>query len=145
MRIRALLLSLLLLAGLTSCGSDEPAASGGSADTTAPADDAPDLSEKEFEDLTAETEVVVDTRDNSFREAYITVQAGTPITWKNRGRTEHNVLPVEPGAFASIEAEDLEPGEEGTVTFAKAGDYAYYCSLHGTTTAGMVGAVRVLE
>jgi plastocyanin len=25
------------------------------------------------------------------------------------------------------------------------GDYAYYCSLHGTPTAGMIGGLRVVE
>jgi plastocyanin len=31
------------------------------------------------------------------------------------------------------------------VQFDDAGDYPYYCSLHGTPTAGMDGRIRVAD
>lgn len=150
MRVRATVVviatTLALITALTGCGSGEPATSPAVATTKPkPASEGPDLAKETFVDLTAEAEVLVDVRDNAFDEKYIEVKAGTPITFDNRGRTEHNVLPVTPGAFAQIDADDLEPGVEQTLTFEVPGDYAYYCSLHGTKTKGMVGAVRVLE
>jgi plastocyanin len=51
---------------------------------------------------------------------------------------------VEDGAFEPIEIADLQPGDASSITFDEPGEYPYYCSLHGTTTKGMVGAIRVL-
>ena len=48
------------------------------------------------------------------------------------------------GAFNEISPDDFQPGDEGTITFTVPGDYPYYCSLHGTPTKGMIGAVRVI-
>jgi plastocyanin len=146
MRFRGTLFAVLLVSVLAACGSGEKVSSpSATTEAKAPAADGPDLTDAEFDDRTGESEVRLDVRDNSFNPEYIEVKAGTPITFANRGRTEHNVLPVTEGAFATIEAEDLAPGDEQTLTFAKAGDYAYYCSLHGTKTKGMVGAIRVVE
>lgn len=144
MRVLPTFGAALLVVGLVSCGSGEPVDQSAPTTTAAKAAGGPDLSGVEFTDQTAEPDVRVDVRDNSFNAKYIEVKAGTPITFANRGRTEHNVIPVEDGAFATIEADDLEPGEEQTLTFAAPGDYAYYCSLHGTKTKGMVGAFRVV-
>lgn len=132
---------------LSACGDGESATgTTDPVDTTAPAgDDVPDLSVEEFDDLTAETAVDVVARDNTFVPAYIEVRAGTTVTFTNRGRNQHNVLPTTEGAFPTIEAEDLEPGTSQDITFDAPGDYPYYCSLHGTKTKGMVGAVRVME
>lgn len=147
MRFRGTLFALLLVTTLAACGSGEKVASPtATTEAAAPAPaDGPDLSDAEFEDRSADAEVRLDVRDNSFNPKYIEVKAGTPITFANRGRTEHNVLPVVEEAFAPIDATDLEPGAEQTLTFDEPGDYAYYCSLHGTKTKGMVGAIRVLE
>jgi plastocyanin len=147
MRSRRTLLAALLLAttgSLVACGDGEPAASPSTTEAPAAAADGPDLSAEEFEDLTGETEVRITVRDNTYDAKYFEVTAGTTITYENRGRVEHNLLPVTPGAFASIEAEDLQAGDAQTLTFDEPGEYAYYCSLHGTKTKGMVGAVRVL-
>ena len=56
-----------------------------------------------------------------------------------------NTRTVDTGQFGAIEASQFQPGTEQTVTFAKAGDYAYYCSLPGDKTKGMIGAIRVLQ
>ena len=150
MRIRNLLIISAIAAGTVACGSGGEAApttdGGGSVDAgAASGSEGPDLSGEEFDDLTGEDAVGVIARDNAYVAPYIEVSAGTTVDFTNRGRTEHNVLPVEPGAFAEIPTEELGPGDEASVTFASPGTYAYYCSLHGTKTKGMVGAVRVLE
>jgi plastocyanin len=131
----------LLAAG---CGSDA-----GGNQTTPPSTSSTsspvDLSDVDWVDLSDEAEVLVQSRDNTFRPGYVVVRAGTPITFRNVGRTEHNALPVDEISFEGIEAEELGPRAEQTITIDEPGDHPYYCSLHGTTTKGMVGAIRVVE
>jgi plastocyanin len=104
-----------------------------------------DLSSTKFTDLTAQDAVVVDGVDNSFRPRYIEVKAGTTVTFRNDGRNPHNVLAVEKGGFDDVVTADFKPKAEAEITFDETGDFPYYCSLHGTKTKGMTGAVRVVE
>jgi plastocyanin len=123
---------------LAGCGSQSPSSS---TDTTAPA--GPDLATVTFEDETGATAVQVDAVDNTFRAEYIEVTAGTAVTFRNDGRNDHHVIPVTADQFAAIQADAFTPGTEQTITFTEPGDYPYYCSLHGTKTKGMIGAIRV--
>ena len=139
-----MLVVAVVVAGLLgACGSDE--GSDGSGATTTEAAKTVDLADADFEDLTAEAAPEVDAVDNLFKPPYITVKAGTTVTFRNDGRNSHNVYPATEGAFEPLDTESFEPGTESTITFDEAGDYAYYCTLHGTTTKGMVGAIRVVE
>jgi plastocyanin len=142
--LAALALALLVLTG---CGDSDDAAVDDAAATTTTAAGAevPDLTDAEWTDLTTEADVKVQARDNVFVKPYIEVKAGTTVTFTNRGRNQHNVIAVPEGTFETIDAEDLEPGTSQEITFTAPGDYPYYCSLHGTTTKGMVGAIRVVE
>lgn len=133
-----------LLAALTAGCGDDATTSGTSASSTLPASSSVDLSDVDWVDRTDEAEVTIQSRDNTFMPGYVIVKAGTPITFRNAGRTEHNALPVDEISFDGIETEQFEPRAEHTITFDEPGDYPYYCSLHGTTTKGMVGAVRVV-
>jgi plastocyanin len=145
MRIRgAVLVVVMVTVLLGACGSDSDGATGSEAPTTEPAD-VVDLSDAEFEDLTGEATAEVDAVDNVFKPPYIIVKAGTTVTFRNAGRSNHNVYPVEEGVFEPVATDDFEPDTEATITFDEAGDYPYYCTLHATTTKGMVGAVRVVE
>jgi plastocyanin len=137
----AALATLLVL--VPACGSDDDSSSDETTTTAAAA--GPDLSAVSWTDETGKTDVALIARDNTFVAQYVEVSPGTTVTWTNRGRTEHNVLPAEDGAFEGIDTAELEPGEEASITFDEPGDDPYYCSLHGTKTKGMVGAVRVVE
>ena len=147
-RARALrhlsVIAVSIVALLGGCGDGESATDATTTTASPAAAEPVDLSAAEFEDLTDQTEVAVQAVDNSFRSEYIIVKAGTTVTWTNKGRTEHNVLPADDGAFEPIEVQDLEPGMSASITFDEAGDYPYYCSLRGTRTKGMLGAVRVV-
>lgn len=125
----------VVLLGAASCGG------GGSSKSSS----ALNLDGKQFKDHTGKATVDVDAVDNSFTPKYITVSAGTKVKFKNDGHNEHNVIAANEGAFKSALQSDFQPGTTVTVTFAKAGDYPYYCSLHGTATVGMVGGVRVVK
>ena len=134
----ALVAAVFVLAGACSDASGDEAA------TQPEPAPGPDLSGVTFEDATGLAEVEIDVRDNTFDPQHLEVSAGTTITFTNVGRTEHNVYPAADGAFAPIDAADLEPGEARTLTLGEPGVVPYYCTLHGTTSKGMVGAIRVV-
>lgn len=147
-RLLSLAASLLLVLLPAGCGSDSDSDSGASNDDGASAeyDEAVEKMDSEgTEDETGEAEVTVDARDNNFDPQYIEVSKGTTVRFVNQGRNDHNVLPVQQDAFTPIEASDLQPDDEAEITFDEVGDFPYYCSLHGTKTAGMIGGVRVVE
>ena len=130
--------ALTATVALAGCGSQTLSSS---TDTAAPT--GPDLASVTFEDETGSTAVQVDAVDNTFKAEYIEVKAGTAVTFRNDGRNDHNVIPVTADQFAAIQADVFTPGAEQTITFSTPGDYPYYCSLHGTKTKGMIGAIRV--
>lgn len=82
--------------------------------------------------------------DNTFQPERISVRAGTEVTWSNDGRNDHNIVPVE-GDDWGVAAESFHAGDTYRYVFSEPGTYEYYCSLHGTAEAGMVGAVDVTE
>jgi plastocyanin len=129
------------LLGLALVGAGTVAGCGGD-------DDSADLSS---DASVPEDVVVIDTNpaaitalDNSFRPENIEVAAGTEVVWTNKGRNEHNVLHVE-GDEWGVEVDDFQPGAVYSHTFDAAGVYRYYCSIHGTTDAGMIGTIVVTE
>ena len=142
-RARGRAFGLVLLAlgssALAACADDS---ADGSADAGATV---PAASSETFEDMTGERHVTIQARDNTFVAEHVVISTGTEVTFDNRGRNPHNALPVEEGAFPEVATDDLQPGDEATVVFDEAGEYPYYCSLHGTETAGMIGTIRVTE
>jgi|Tabmets5t2r1_1033131.scaffolds.fasta_scaffold00081_5 plastocyanin len=135
------LLALALVAGsLAACGGDDDSAAG---------DAGLSASGGSSDDSVPEDVVVIDTDpaevtglDNSFRPENIQVPAGTEVVWTNKGRNEHNVLHVD-GDDWGVEVDDFQPGASYAHTFDEAGVYRYYCSIHGTTDAGMIGTIVV--
>ena len=91
------------------------------------------------------TTVEVRSLDNSFVSASVEIEAGTEIRWVNGGRNDHNVLPVDDSLDWGVERDEFEPTEEYSYVFDQPGVYPYYCSIHGTKEAGMVGAIVVSE
>lgn len=139
-RASASLLGLVLVAGsLAACGDDASAGDGGGLST----------SDGSSDESVPEDVVVVDTNpaevtalDNSFRPENIEVAAGTEVVWTNKGRNGHNVLHVD-GDDWRVEVDDFQPSASYSHTFDEAGVYRYYCSIHGTTDAGMIGTIVV--
>ena len=83
----------------------------------------------------AATEVKID--NFSFGPATIRVAVGTTVTWTNRDDIPHTVVSTDdPRAFKS---QVLDTEEKFSYTFAKAGTYPYFCSVHPK----MVGTVVV--
>ncbi len=125
---------VVLIAAASSCGDD----SSGSGST-----ELPEVPDSEFVDMTGKDEVVIDAKDNKFDAKFVTVSPGTKIVFENRGRNPHNVVPVEADQFETITVEDFQPGATATLEVGDDALYPYYCSLHGTATAGMDGRIKV--
>jgi len=136
----AALVTLILVAiPLAGCATD------GDATPSAAGSDGTTVSDEEFVDLTGEDVVTIDVRDNVFVPERALISAGTEVRWENRGRTPHNVIAADEGAFEDVPVQELQPGDVAVRSFDDAGDFPYFCSLHGTATRGQIGELRVVE
>ena len=68
------------------------------------------------------------------------------IIWSRNGREYSlrigRVLSID-GDSWGVEVTEFAPGAVYTHTFTEPGEYAYYCSIHGTEQVGMVGTITV--
>lgn len=90
--------------------------------------------------------VEVRSLDNTFRLETVEIVAGTEVLWFNGGRNEHNVLPVDEVADIvgfRVERDNFTPGDQYSYVFDTPGVFPYFCSIHGTQNAGMIGTVIV--
>ncbi|MFL6753853.1 MAG: cupredoxin family copper-binding protein [Sphingomicrobium sp.] len=62
----------------------------------------------------------------TFNSPTLTVKPGTTVTWTNADDIPHTVVSKD-GIFKS---KVLDTGDRFSFTFAKAGQFGYYCSLH---------------
>jgi len=82
----------------------------------------------------------VEVGDNFFKPVELEVAAGTKVTWTNKGKILHNVRPVKGDKWGT---KALTKGKTYSYTFKKPGEYAYYCSFHGSPTGGQRGTIVV--
>jgi plastocyanin len=80
----------------------------------------------------ASPEVTID--NFSFGPQTLTVAAGTTVTWTNHDDIPHTVVSTD-GVFKS-KVRDTD--EKFSYTFANAGTYPYYCSIHPKMTGKVV-------
>jgi plastocyanin len=73
----------------------------------------------------AKTEVVID--NFSFSPATFTVPAGATVTWTNHDNVPHVVTSAD-NQFKKSPV--LKAGQRFSNTFASAGTYSYFCSIH---------------
>lgn len=147
-----------LVALLSSCGSDGPDTDVARDGAETPAAVA-DASIDSAVDMTADAgdaagagdggvapngEIVeVRALDNTFIAEEITVAAGTEVRWENRGRNDHDIVPVDDTQDWGVALEDFTPGDAYSHVFTAPGVHRYYCTVHGTADVGMVGVVIV--
>jgi plastocyanin len=85
---------------------------------------------KAAEPATAEVKV-----DNfSFGPATLTVAVGTTVTWTNRDDIPHTIVSNDKVFKSKV----LDTDEKFSFTFAKAGTYPYFCSIHPKMTGSVV-------
>ena len=70
----------------------------------------------------------------SFNASVLTVKRGTTVTWVNGDDIPHTVVAAN-GAFKS---KVLDTDERFSFTFAKPGQFSYFCSLHPHMTGKIV-------
>lgn len=66
--------------------------------------------------------------DFAFEPAAITVQTGDTVVWTNSGHASHTVTQDTGGFDSGI----LAPGATFSLTFTRAGTFAYHCNVHPT-------------
>jgi plastocyanin len=88
--------------------------------------------------------------DNNFLPQNITVAAGTKVTFTNRGRNPHNIIPVDDPAHLNGVATtwgaldtQFQPKAVYSYVFDRTGTFTYYCTIHGSPTGGMFGTITV--
>ena len=70
----------------------------------------------------------------TFKAQVLTVKPGTTVTWTNADDIPHTVT-SNTGAFKS---KVLDSGDKFSFTFAKAGQFGYFCSLHPHMTGTII-------
>lgn len=124
------IVALFALVALPACG-------GGDDDEPSTAPPQPPV------DARGQSEVAIDAIDNLFEPPVVLVDAGTKVTWTNKGVLAHNVKkalePVDFGGTFGVEIGAFGPGESYAFTFDKVGKFQYVCTIH----TGMDGEVRV--
>jgi plastocyanin len=70
----------------------------------------------------------------TFNSKLVTVKAGTTVTWTNADDIPHTVVSKD-GLFKS---KVLDTGDRFSFTFATAGQFGYFCSLHPHMTGTVV-------
>jgi plastocyanin len=134
-------LGLALTVTLAACGDDGSSSDPGG---SSPSDE--DEAEG-LEDVAVieGSEADVTALDNTFNDENIQVEVGATVVWTNDGRQDHDIVPADEGMSWGVDPEGFEPDAVYEHTFDQPGVYRYYCSLHGTRDAGMIGAVVVTE
>jgi plastocyanin len=117
------LVTLVLLAGASGCGG-----SSGYGSTTGPGGGGHTLS--------------LAMSGSAFSPALDTVAAGSTVTWTNNDAVTHTVTSA-PGSADTYSSGNLGGAATFQHTFATAGTYVYYCTIHGTPTAGMKATIVV--
>jgi len=75
------------------------------------------------------------TIDNfTFKAPVVTVKSGTTVTWTNGDDIPHTVVSKN-GLFKS---KVLDTGDRFSFTFAKPGQFGYFCSLHPHMTGTII-------
>lgn len=70
----------------------------------------------------------------TFKDPEITVKPGTTVTWTNADDIPHTVVSKD-GLFRS---KVLDSGEKFSFTFAKSGQFGYFCSIHPHMTGTVI-------
>lgn len=70
----------------------------------------------------------------TFAQAAITVKRGSTVTWVNDDDIPHTVVAVD----KSFKSKVLDTGDRFTFTFAKPGQFAYFCSIHPHMTGKVI-------
>jgi plastocyanin len=80
--------------------------------------------------------VQMDIKSFAFSKPDLTITPGTTVVWTNRDEAPHTVT----SGDHTLNSKALDTGDSFSFTFARRGDYPYFCTLHPR----MVGVVHVV-
>ena len=123
--------------GLASCGGSDSGGSAYSGTTTTTSSAA---SSTTAADAVPAGGTTVSIKDFAFAPASLTVKVGDTVTWTNDDDSAHTAT-SDDKVTPEFDAGDIATSKTGTVTFDKAGTYAYHCEFHGN----MHGTIVVTE
>ncbi len=128
-RVSALLVVLILLAAACGGGSSKKGL----------------IEYTEIDDQRGKSHVVIDMTDNAFGPQNVRVDPGTTVEFVNKGRAAHQIDANNQDGFGIGFGSDgvVKVKEKYEFTFDEPGTYRYFCKLHGSTVAGMIGAIVV--
>ena len=119
-RISACLICLVCLVGAAGCGSSS--GGGGSSAQSSPSATTPSPSAAP----PAVSAAKVDIKSFKFQTAVIAVKKGGRITWTNSDSTAHTATADD----SSFDTQAIDPGKSKSVSFTRAGTFAYHCNFH---------------
>ncbi len=70
----------------------------------------------------------------TFNQPVLTVRRGTTVTWINDDDIPHTVVAKD----VTFKSKVLDTGERFSFTFAKSGQFAYFCSIHPHMTGKVI-------
>jgi plastocyanin len=85
--------------------------------------------------VTAHAESTITIEKFAFSPKEITVAPGTKVVWINKDETPHTISAADKGFMSKA----MDTDDHYEYTFAKAGDFSYFCTLHPF----MTGTVHV--
>ena len=86
--------------------------------------------------LRAATPALVQIENFAFTPEHLTVPVGTVVTWQNADDIPHLVVLSD----LSFRSQALDTGDRASFTFAKPGEFTYFCGLH----PHMTGTITVV-
>lgn len=137
----ALVIALTALVGCGPDGSDVPVVAATPTTTAnASAVNAPTVNTRAVNKTGVTVNVIA--MDNTFRAKDTKARVGDTVTFTNKGKNDHDVLP-QVGNDWGVHIADFHPGETYSYVFTAPGVYPFFCSIHGTNLKGMVGTITV--
>jgi plastocyanin len=70
----------------------------------------------------------------TFKQPVLTVKPGTTVTWTNGDDIPHTVVAKDGGFKSKV----LDSGDKFSFTFAKPGQFGYFCSIHPHMTGTII-------
>jgi plastocyanin len=72
------------------------------------------------------------TQNFMFAPSELDIPPGSRVVWTNQDSTAHTVTSGTPDHLTSLFSQRLEPGRSLSFTFADAGTFEFFCSIHQT-------------
>lgn len=129
-RVLVCLMLAALAVGSVACSREDAEDAAG--EVAEEAQQAADEVADEARDAADRAEDVVNDRNvemvgSKFQPETLRVKVGTEVTWINRDTAPHRIA----SENDVLRSENLEQGDEFSHRFTQAGDFPYYCSIHG--------------